>query len=160
MTTTAAPSREKLTINSRVTCARPMEWAEVPTEPAIELRRAPAAPKTIATLPPYYDRIKSLLDRWAEWQPTASTVTNGAPRRSAGAPDARIHSFEDMEIESDKLVCNAVDVAVWELPTIERTAVMLHYGIQKTSHWRADFDIVFDLAVASLYDRLKHRLSC
>ena len=46
-----------------------------------------------------YDNIKVLLDRWAEWVATGEPIAEGAPRECLGAPDARIHSFEDMEIE-------------------------------------------------------------
>jgi len=106
-----------------------------------------------------YDRVKVLLDRWAEWAATGEPIADGAPRQCLGAPDARIHSFEDMEIEDNKRVVRTVNAAVWDLPVVERQVVMMHYGITRNV-WRVQFDVVFDLAIESLYNSLRGKISC
>lgn len=108
----------------------------------------------------HYDNTKALLDRWAEWQATGEPIADGAPRECLGAPDARIHSFEDMEIEDNKRIVRAVNAAVWELQVVERNVVMMHYGIAKVSAWRAQFDTVFDMAIESLFKALKGKVAC
>lgn len=108
----------------------------------------------------HYDNTKALLDRWAEWAATGEPIAEGAPRQCLGAPDARIHSFEDMEIEDNKRIVRAVDAAVWGLPVVERQVVMMHYGIAKVTVWRVQFDTVFDLAIESLFTTLKGRVAC
>jgi hypothetical protein len=127
------------------------------------ITRAPAPvmpPKLDAAAPVYYERVKDLLDRWAEWMSTESGIARGAPRQCHGAPDARIHSFEDMEIEVNKQIVRAVDAVVWALPVLEREAVMLNYGLMKAKAWRANFDALFDQAIHSLFAALKNRLAC
>ena len=126
-------------------------------------------PIRVATLPPvarstveqeHYQNVVRLLDGWAVWMRTSEPVAEGAPRQSLGAPDARIHSFEDMEIEVNKRLVREVNTAVWELSVIEREAVMTHYGLKTRGVWRADFVKVFDHAVDSLFKTLKGRVAC
>lgn len=107
-----------------------------------------------------YDNTKALLDRWAEWVATGEPLAEGAPTECLGAPGARIHSFEDMEIEDNKRIVRAVNSAVWELDVTERNVVMMHYGIARVSVWRVEFNTVFDMAIHSLFDRLKEKVSC
>ncbi len=101
-----------------------------------------------------------LLDRWADWVRSDEPIAEGAPRACLGAPDARIHSFEDMEIEVNKILVRAVHTAVWELQVIEREAVMTHYGLKTRGVWRADFAKVFEQAVDALFKILKDRVAC
>lgn len=126
-------------------------------------------PLRVATLPPevrntveqeHYENVVRLLDGWAEWIRTGEPIAEGAPRQCLGAPDARIHSFEDMEIEVNKRLVREVHTAVWELAVMEREAVMTHYGIKTRSVWRTDFDAIFDQAVDSLFSILKSRVAC
>ncbi|MFB9242379.1 hypothetical protein IV454_16290 [Massilia antarctica] len=126
-------------------------------------------PIRIATLPPVerttaeqerYENVLRLLDGWADWMRTGEPVAEGAPRQCLGAPDARIHSFEDMEIEVNKRLVREVHTAVWDLCVIEREAVMTHYGLKTRGVWRADFAKVFDQAVDSLFRLLKDRVAC
>ena len=108
----------------------------------------------------HYDSVKTMLDRWAECMSVGGAVGEGARRECLGAPDARIHSIEDIEVEVDKLIVRAVDSAVWELPVLQRTAVLSHYGINTFHAWRADFETVFDMAIESLFASLKSRVIC
>ncbi len=108
----------------------------------------------------HYDNTKALLDRWADWAATGEPLADGAPTQSIGAPDARIHSFEDMEIEDNKRIVRAVNAVVWELPVVERQVVMMHYGISRVAVWRVQFDAVFDMAIESLFKGLKDKVSC
>lgn len=108
----------------------------------------------------HHDNVVLLLDRWAAWVITGEPIAEGAPRQCLGAPDSRIHSFEDMEIEVNKHIVRTVHTAVWELPVLEREAVMVHYGLDTRRVWRAQFAQVFDQAVAGLYRTLKNRIAC
>lgn len=127
------------------------------------------APRPPATLPPiprttveqeHYSNVLRLMDAWADWVRSEEPIAEGAPRACLGAPDARIHSFEDMEIEVNKRLVREVHTAVWELQVIEREAVMTHYGLKTRGVWRADFDKVFNQAVDSLFRILKDRVAC
>jgi hypothetical protein len=129
----------------------------------------PLREPTTATLPPiprrtvqqeHYDNVIRLMDGWAEWIRTGEPIAEGAPRQCLGAPDARIHSFEDMEIEVNKRLVREVHTAVWELQIVEREAIMSHYGLKTRSVWRAQFDKIFDQAVESLFKILKDRVAC
>ncbi|MBG6222781.1 hypothetical protein IWX79_003740 [Janthinobacterium sp. CAN_S1] len=115
-------------------------------------------PRTV--LERHHDNVLSLLDRWADWMRTSEPLAEGAPRQCLGAPDARIHSFEDMEIEVNKRLVREVHTAVWELPVIQREAVMMHFGLNTRCVWRAQFDAIFDQAVYRLYEILKGRVAC
>ncbi|HEY5798684.1 MAG TPA: hypothetical protein VIT92_00610 [Burkholderiaceae bacterium] len=106
-----------------------------------------------------YHNTKALLDRWADWMHTGEPIAEGAPRQCMGAPDARIHSFEDMEIEDNKRVVRAVHGAVYQLPILERQVVMMHYGLT-ASVWRTQFDALFDAAIENLFKFLKEKISC
>ncbi|ATQ75072.1 hypothetical protein CR152_11475 [Massilia violaceinigra] len=126
-------------------------------------------PIRVATLPPiarntvqqeHYENVVRLLDGWADWIRTGEPLAEGAPRQCLGAPDARIHSFEDMEIEVNKRLVREVHTAIWELNVIEREAVMTHYGLQTRGVWRANFNAIFDQAVDSLFGILKSRVAC
>ncbi len=108
----------------------------------------------------HYDNTKALLDRWADEKSKRGMVGQGAPKECLGAPDARIHSFEDLEIEDNKHVVRAVESAVWELAVLERNAVLMHYGFMAVRVWRADFDTMFNLAIESLHKALKNRVAC
>lgn len=121
-------------------------------------RRAPAT--TQQPLGNHLERVKALLDAWAEWMLKDSNIARDYPRHCIGAPDARIHSVEDMEIEADKRSVKAVHTAVYELQVLQREAVLLHYGLQKASAWKSDFDRQFELAVEALYGILKNRIAC
>lgn len=123
----------------------------------------------VATIPPipprtaeqqHRDNVILLLDKWAEWARSDEPLADGVPRQCMGAPDARIHSFEDMEIEVNKRLVRIVHTAVWELGVIEREAVMSHYGLSTRAVWRADFGKVFDQAVVKLFGILKDRVAC
>ncbi|OEZ46713.1 hypothetical protein JAB1_46510 [Janthinobacterium sp. MP5059B] len=61
----------------------------------------------------HYDSIKGMLDRWAECMSVGGAVGEGARRECLGAPDARIHSIEDIEVEVDKLIVRAVDFPLY-----------------------------------------------
>ena len=115
-------------------------------------------PRTV--LEQHHDNVLSLLDRWADWMRTSEPLAEGAPRQCVGAPDARIHSFEDMEIEVNKRLVREVNTAVWELPVMQREAVMMHFGLNTRCVWRAQFDAIFDQAVHRLYEILKGRVAC
>lgn len=130
--------------------------------------RVAPAPRALA-IPPapvrtahqqHLDNVLLLLDGWAEWIRTGEPLAEGAPRQSMGAPDARIHSFEDMEIEVNKRLVREVHTAVWELAVMEREAVMMHYGLNTRTVWRTDFARAFDQAVERLFQILKGRVSC
>ncbi len=122
--------------------------------------RPPAPEPERYPLHPKFDGVKALLDRWAGWAGTGNYVGHGAPRQSPGAPDARIHTIEDMEIASDKHVIRTIDTAIWEMPMLERRAIMIHYSIETPGLWKADWDRLFSLAVQNLYSSLKDRLVC
>lgn len=107
----------------------------------------------------HYDNTKTLLDRWAEYESVGGRIADGAPQASPGAPDARIHSFEDMEIEDNKRVVAIVDAAVYELPVMERNVILMHYGMMSYNVWRADFTRLFDIAIESMFVLLKRKLS-
>lgn len=107
-----------------------------------------------------YDNTKALLDRWAEWVATGEPLAEGAPRACLGAPDARIHSFEDMEIEDNKRIVRAVHQCVYELPVMERNVIHMHYGMMAYKVWRADFSTLFDLAIADLFGLLRNKVAC
>lgn len=106
-----------------------------------------------------YDTVKTMMDRWAEWVQTGEPIAEGAPRQCLGAPDARIQSFEDMEIEMNKLTVRAVQAAVWELPILQRDVVRLHYGLITHLVWRAQNESLFDIAVESIFLALKSKFS-
>lgn len=108
----------------------------------------------------HYDNVKNMLDRWAERMSVGGEVGEGIPGESLGAPDARIHTIEDMEIENDKLIVRTVGAAVYELPVLERTVVLAHYGLDTFNVWRANMETLFDQAVESLYRMLKNRVIC
>ncbi|MDQ1834082.1 hypothetical protein [Massilia scottii] len=139
-----------------------VDMTEDRTPPALK-------PIRVATLPPiqrgtveqeHFENVLRLLDGWAEWIRTDEPIAEGAPRQCLGAPDARIHSFEDMEIEVNKRLVREVHTAVWDLCVIEREAVMTHYGLKTRGVWRADFAKVFDQAIDSLFALLKDRVAC
>lgn len=108
----------------------------------------------------HYDNTKALLDRWAEWVATGEPLAEGAPRQCLGAPDARIHSFEDMEIEDNKRIVRAVHQCVYELPGMERNVVHMHYGMMGYSVWKEDFTVLFDCAIELLFGMLKSKVAC
>lgn len=110
--------------------------------------------------PAQYDNVKAMLDLWANWGGTGEPLADGAPRESLGAPDARVHSIEDLEIECDKRVVRAVHTCVYELPVMERNAVLMHYGFMHAHVWRAEFSTLFDLAVATLHVALRQKVAC
>jgi hypothetical protein len=118
----------------------------------------PIPPKTAQQQ--HYENVVLLLDRWAEWSRTGGETAEGAPSQSTFAPDARIHSFEDMEIAVDKLLVGEMNTAVWELQVMEREAVMTHYGLKTRGVWQARFELIFDQAVDSLFRILKNRIAC
>lgn len=129
---------------------------------------ARSSPRTLA-IPPilartahqqHTDNVLRLLDGWAEWVRTGEPLAEGAPRQCLGAPDARIHSFEDMEIEVNKRLVREVHTAVWELEIVEREAVMMHFGLNTRTVWRTDFQRAFDQAVERLFIILKTRVAC
>lgn len=109
-----------------------------------------------------YSTTKELLDRWAEWMKTSESTARGYPGASVGAPDARIHSIEDLEIEVDKAMVSAVHTAVYDLSKIDRDAIMLNYGLGGNGdyRWPAFFDQVFDAALWNLYKVLKTKIVC
>ncbi|NRR28878.1 hypothetical protein HSX11_01645 [Oxalobacteraceae bacterium] len=162
-------TREKLTLAWRGNTAR---VPDIIFDDDVEPPAAAAAPVPVArvlTLPPvpvrtvqqqHYDNVVLLLDGWADWIRTGEPIAEGAPRQCLGAPDARIHSFEDMEIEVNKRLVREVHTAVWELPVMEREAVMVHYGLATRSVWRANLAAIFDLAVERLFEVLKSRVAC
>ena len=131
----------------------------VPPAPAARaVALPPIRPRTV--LEQHHDNVLLLLDRWADWMRTSEPLAEGAPRQCVGAPDARIHSFEDMEIEVNNRLVREVQTAVWELSVMQREAVMIHFGLNTRGVWRAQFDTVFDQAVHSLYEILKARVAC
>jgi hypothetical protein len=162
-------TREKLTLAWRGNTARiPDIIFDDYVEPVVPVA-APAPSARVLALPPipvrtvqqqHYENVVLLLDGWADWIRTGEPIAEGAPRQCLGAPDARIHSFEDMEIEVNKRLVREVHTAVWDLPVMEREAVMSHYGLNTRSVWRANFAAVFDLAVQRLFDALKSRVAC
>lgn len=158
----AEQKRTKLTLNWRGKSERlpDVHFVEVEDGPEPVLRSAQVNRAPLPWQPDYYDRIKALLDRWAEWMAVGGSITEGAPRECPMAPDARIQSFEDMEIEVDKRVVRAVDTCVWELPVLQREAVMRYYGLQFSAAWKADWDKQYDLAIDALFILLKQRISC
>lgn len=106
----------------------------------------------------HLDAVKELLDLWANWLGTWEALGKGVPRNSPGAPDARIQSFEDLEIESEKIVVRAVHTCVYELPKVERDVILLYYGFAHTA-WKPGDDALFDQALASLYHALGTRVA-
>lgn len=162
--------REKLTLAWRgATTPVPDIIFDDYVPPAVDAPPPAAAPTRALVIPPvpvrtlreqHYDNVVLLLDGWADWIRTGEPLAEGAPRQCLGAPDARIHSFEDMEIEVNKRLVREVHTAVWELVVIEREAVMTHYGLKTRGVWRADFVRTFDAAVWSLFEILKSRVAC
>lgn len=161
--------REKITLGWRGTCAAVADII-FDDDPDQALPVAPAlpAPRVLA-IPPipsrtahqqHMDNVLRLLDSWAEWIRTGEPLAEGAPRQCLGAPDARIHSFEDMEIEVNKRLVREVHTAVWDLAIIEREAIMMHYGLNTRTVWRADFRQAFDQAVERLFLVLKAKIAC
>ena len=159
--------RQKLTLGWQGKTERlpDIRFVDVTEEPV------PSPPRVVqvATIPPiplrtaeqqHHDNVVLLLDKWAEWARSDEPLADGAPRQCLGAPDARIHSFEDMEIEVNKRLVRVVHTAVWELAVIEREAVMSHYGLNTRRVWRANFDKLFDQAVVTLFRILKDRVAC
>lgn len=106
------------------------------------------------------DNVKALLDRWAEYESAGGRIADGSPPASTVAQDACIHSFEDMEIADNKRVVEIVGTAVYELDTMERNAILMHYGMMTFRVWRAEFTTLFDIAIESLFEMLKCKLSC
>ena len=138
-----------------------VEPVSVPVPPAPAARAVTLPPiRSRTVLEQHHDNVLLLLDRWAEWMRTSEPLAEGAPRQCVGAPDARIHSFEDMEIEVNKRLVREVQTAVWELSVMQREAVMIHFGLNTRGVWRAQFDTVFEQAVHSLYEILKARVAC
>lgn len=161
--------REKLTLAWRgksapvaeVALVEVTEAALAAPAPVAAQRRAPLAPPPARSVKQeHYENVKRLLDDWADWMQTSEPIAHGAPRQVAGAPDARIQSFEDIEIEVNKRLVSEVNTAVWELPVIEREAVMTHYGLNTRSVWRANFAAAFELAIESLFKILRGRVAC
>ncbi|MDB5937516.1 MAG: hypothetical protein JWQ01_4860 [Massilia sp.] len=161
--------RAKLTLNWRGATERLPDFTfydvtvDAPPPPLPELRSEappipPIPPKTAHEQ--HYENVVLLLDRWAEWSRTGGETAEGAPTQSTFAPDARIHSFEDMEIAVDKLLVGEMNTAVWELQVMEREAVMTHYGLKTRGVWQARFETIFDQAVDSLFRILKNRIAC
>ena len=107
--------------------------------------------------PENIEAVQNLLDRWANWVGTGEPLGDGAPRQCLGAPDARIHSFEDLEIENEKTIIRAVDTCVQDLPPEQRRVVMMYYGFSHTA-WRPGDDGVFELALVNLYHALVGRV--
>lgn len=106
-----------------------------------------------------YNTTKELLDRWAEWMKSKESTARGYPGASVGAPDARIHSIEDLEIAIDKTLLGAVHTAVYDLKKVDRDALMLNYGLMEYNRWPTFFDLVFDKAIENLYSILKSRIA-
>lgn len=160
---TGALRRPLLTRNWKGKSERLPDYVEV--EPAAPEARQPIAAARLEPGPatptsPHHERVKPLLDRWAEWMAVGGVLADGAPRECPMAPDARIQSFEDMEIESDKLIVAAVDTCVWELQVVQREAVMRHYGFKSAGAWMANWDAQFGLALDGLFALLKQRIAC
>lgn len=161
--------REKITMGWRGKCAAVADII-FDDDPDHVVLTAPALPAPrVLVIPPvpgrnahqqHMDNVLRLLDNWAEWIRTGEPLAEGAPRQCLGAPDARIHSFEDMEIEVNKRLVREVHTAVWELDVLEREAVMSHYGLNTRAVWRGDFARVFDQAVEHLFVVLKTRVAC
>ena len=59
-----------------------------------------------------------------------------------------------------KRLVREVHTAVWELPVMQREAVMMNFGLNTRCVWRAQFDVIFDQAVHRLYEILKGRVAC
>lgn len=110
--------------------------------------------------PEHYDNTKALLDKWADYGGVGNRTADGAPQSSPGAPDARIQSLEDLEIEVDKRVVDIVNTAVYDLPVLERDVILMHYGLMRVDVWRYEYTTLFDLAVGSMYEALRQKLAC
>lgn len=109
--------------------------------------------------PEHYDNTVKLLDQWADWMKAGESVAEGYPSHSIGAPDARIHCIEDLEIEVDSHVVRAVDACVYEIPVMERNAILRHCGLMKYDVWNTNYCTLFDLAIESLYRLLKEKVA-
>jgi hypothetical protein len=107
-----------------------------------------------------YRNVKKALDMWANRKAPQGSMAEGFPDKCIGATDARIHSIEDLEDENDTVVIGAVHACVWGLPSMERNAILMHYGIMENRVWRADFDRLFDIAVESVFHALKKKIVC
>lgn len=162
-------AREKLTLRWRgptepvpdITFVDITDAFEPPAMPALDTSAPTAPPLLSLTIDQqHYQNVLLLLDRWAEWVRTGEPIAEGAPRACLGAPDARIHSFEDMEIEVNKRLVREVHTAIWELDVMEREAVMMHFGLNTRGVWRAKFEQIFEMAVQNLFRILKTRVSC
>lgn len=105
-----------------------------------------------------FEAVKDLLDQWANWLGTWESLGKGVPRSSPGAPDARIQSFEDLEIESEKIIVRAVHTCVYELPPLQRDVVLLYYGFIHRA-WKPGDDALFELAQVNLYHALAARIA-
>ena len=110
--------------------------------------------------PDNYSNVVRMLDEWTDWMHAGESTARGYPSKSIGAPDARIHSFEDLEEEVDLRVVKAVNACVYDLPVMERNAILVRCGLMKYQVWRTDFDDLFDQAVESLYRLLKNKVAC
>lgn len=159
---------------AKLTLRWPVKTAAVPDVRFVDITEPVAPPplplaRAAVTLPPipratvqqeHRTNVLRLMETWAEWVHSGEPLAEGMPRACLGAPDARIHSFEDMEIETNKRLVRVVHTAVWELQVLEREAVETHYGINTRTVWRADFAKVFEQAVDSLFKILKDRVAC
>jgi hypothetical protein len=104
------------------------------------------------------DAVKDLLDRWANWVGAGGSTCDGMPRQSPGAPDARVQSIEDLELENEKFIIQAVNTAVYDLATIQKDVILIHYGFKHMA-WTQDHDGLFDLALMNLYYKLRERVT-
>ena len=139
----------------RAQCAAHYERDQTPIPARAEVKEpTPIDTKLMST--------KICLDMWANWvsENGLDSLAYGAPRQSPGAPDARIHSIEDMEIENDKHIVKALDVTIWELPLLERRAIMVYYHIESHGSWVADWEKLFHVALRNLHQSLGSRLAC
>jgi hypothetical protein len=138
---------------------------------------APTSKKVSAISQESRNNVERRLYEWADWMRIEASTTRGYPSKSIGAPDANIHSVEDLEEVEDLRVVRAVNACVYSLPVLERNAVLAHYGLMKSDVWRVRVAVqqgkaneekmvglqeataLFDQAVVALYPLLRSRIS-
>lgn len=102
--------------------------------------------------------LERLLGDWADFMHRGGSTTDGMPRKCPMAPDARIQSIEDIEIEVDMAVMTAISTSVYDLNSPERNCIMRRFGLM-ADVWRlANEQAVYDFAILNLHKMLRKKI--
>lgn len=105
-----------------------------------------------------FEAIKTLLDGWADWLGTWEPIARGATRQTLYAPDARIHSVDDLDCESRKTVVRAVHACVYDLSPPERDVILKYYGFIHRA-WQREDELTYARALTHLLRSLSARVA-